>query len=118
MKRRTGLVVGLALIALLAFAPAVPAARMRVKALSGNTWSPDYRHISKGDRIVWINKDTIIHDVKSIGRKWNKYTRLYPGDRTKKRFRKKGLYRYRCRIHSTMSNGRCYGMCGAIHVGS
>lgn len=117
MKKRPVVLLTAALALAVALTPATTtAATSRVRAVAVNTWDPNYRHIAKGDRITWVNADSITHDVKSIGKKWRKYTVIAPGERTSRRFRKRGLYRYRCRTHSTMSNGSCRGMCGKVHV--
>ena len=92
----------------------------RIKATDNNTWNPDFRHIHKGDRIVWKNPADSgrVHDVKSYGNNWHKdRVILQPGDHTSKRFRHRGLFKFRCTIHSDLDNGQCDGMCGAVHVG-
>ena len=91
-------------------------ARARVKATSNRTWDPDFRHILKGDKIIWKNPTGIDHTVTAYRQNWDKNTRLDPDERTSKRFRKTGTFKYRCRIHSTLSDGECSGMCGEIHV--
>jgi plastocyanin len=87
-----------------------------VKATDSKTWSPDFRHIYKGDKIVWKNPTGARHRVKSYGGDWRKNALLEPGQRTSKVFKKTGPYTYRCRIHSRLSDGECTGMCGSIHV--
>ena len=102
----------------LVFAPSALGDTFRVKATLGNDWTPDFRHITRGDRIVWKNpaRHDRAHDVKAYGGNWRKYEFLSPGERTSKRFRRNGTYRYRCTLHSTVNNGNCNGMCGVIHV--
>lgn len=56
------------------------------------------------------------HELTAYGRNRDKDTLLDPGEQTAKRFRRIGTYKYRCRLHSTMTNGRRDGMCGVIHV--
>jgi plastocyanin len=87
----------------------------RVKATGSRTWSPDYRHVLPGSKIVWRNPSSTTHTLTSYGAGWDKDVRLTPDTRTSKTFRK-GTYKYRCKIHSTLSNGDCNGMCGVIHV--
>nr|MBA2599946.1 hypothetical protein [Actinomycetota bacterium] len=41
---------------------------------------------------------------------------LGSGERTAKRFRRAGTYRYRCARHSSIVDGACRGMCGIVHV--
>ena len=96
----------------------VSAARYRVKATENDEWNPSFRHIEPGGRIVviWKNPTNDLHDVKSYGRNWDYYRRLPAGETRKKRFRRKGSFKFRCRIHSTLRNGQCEGMCGVIHI--
>jgi plastocyanin len=90
----------------------------RVKATANDRWNPDFRHITPGDRIIWKNpaRHDELHDLKSYGGNWNKDETLSPGESTRKRFRRTGTFKYRCVIHSNMSQGQCSGMCGVIHV--
>lgn len=108
----------LVLVGSLVFAPSALGDSFRVKATAGNDWSPDFRHITRGDRIVWKNPARLdrAHDIKAYGNNWSKYEVLSPGESTRKRFRNNGTYKYRCRIHSSLNNGDCNGMCGVIHV--
>ena len=107
-----------ALVGGLTFAPAALGDTFRVKTTDNNRWNPDFRHITRGDRIVWKNPESRnrTHDVKAYGNNWNKYEVLSPGEATRKRFRRNGTYKYRCTIHSSLNNGDCNGMCGVIHV--
>ncbi|MFN2388754.1 MAG: hypothetical protein ABR575_04005 [Actinomycetota bacterium] len=93
-----------------------PAARYRVRAIAGNEWDPSFRHITPGNVIVWKNPTNRTHDVKAYGGNWTYYEIIRPGERTTKRFRREGAFKYRCRLHSTVRNGQCDGMCGVIHV--
>jgi len=95
------------------------AAKQTVKATAANTWNPDYVHITKGDRVIWKNpaRHNTPHDVWSYGGNWKKRVSLEPGERTAKRFKRKGSFKYRCRIHSSLNDGVCSGMCGRVHVG-
>ncbi len=108
-----------AVVAGLVLAPAAIADTFRVKATRNDTWNPDFRHIQRRDRIVWKNpaRFNTVHNIKAYSNNWNKFERLSPGERTRKRFRRRGTYKYRCTLHSDMDNGQCTGMCGIIHVG-
>lgn len=111
-------------------APEAQAAKTRVKAKVGqNRWRPVHTYIGKGDVVVWKNPRPAnvskrrVHDVTSIQpRRWKKRLgfrlnkTLQPGDKIKRKFRRKGTYRFRCARHSAMVDGRCQGMCGFIHV--
>jgi plastocyanin len=96
----------------------VSAARYRIRATEGDEWNPSFKHIVPGGRIVvvWKNPTNDLHDVTSYGRNWDYSKRLPAGESRTKRFRRKGVYKYRCRVHSTLRNGQCDGMCGVIHI--
>jgi len=125
--------ISLVLIAMLMLMiPALPAsaAKSRVKAKVGqNRWQPVHTYIGKRDVVVFKNPRPTnvskrrVHDVTSIQpKRWKnrlgfrlKKT-LNPGEKIKRKFRRKGTYRFRCVRHSAMVDGRCQGMCGFIHV--
>ena len=102
--------------------PPSMAGSSRVKAAGSGSkgwrWDPSSRTISKGDRIVWTNPTGKRHTVTAYGGTWTKSTTLDSGERTAKRFRRRGTYRYRCMVsgHSAINDGRCVGMCGQIVV--
>lgn len=83
-------------------------------------WMPDFRHIIKGDRVVWRNPTSVSHRVVAYKGRWSKNTTIAPGEKTRKRFRRAGVYKYRCTLpgHSTLSADErtCDGMCGVVHV--
>ncbi|MDQ3985538.1 MAG: hypothetical protein M3280_03465 [Actinomycetota bacterium] len=118
MRRAMKLIIGLVVAGSLVFGGPVAADTFRVKTTDNNRWNPDFRHITRGDRIKWINParfDTV-HNVKSYRRNWDFFETLSPGERTSKRFRREGEFRYRCTLHSELNDGVCTGMCGMIHV--
>ena len=94
----------------------------RVKAAgSAGTyhWQPDFRHIIKGDKVVWKNPTSSPHTVTAYSNNWSKDTTIEAnGGRTAKTFKKPGTYYFRCTQpgHSSLSGGDCSGMCGEIHV--
>jgi plastocyanin len=98
--------------------PAVaPARAPRIQATTERTWSPDFLHLTPGDAAVFKNPTEEPHDIKRYKGPWKRgKVFLYPGDTWKKRFKKKGAYKYRCVLHSQMVDGRCEGMCGVVHV--
>lgn len=113
----------LAIAALVAFGLiAVPgvsvSAPTRIKATADETWNPDFVHISPGTRVVWANpaRHDTTHDLKAYGGNWTKRVVLEPGERTAKRFRSVGTYKYFCQIHGHRADGQCHGMCGVVHV--
>lgn len=81
-------------------------------------WEPMKRRISKGDRVVWKNPTSCDHTVHAYGRGWSKASTLAPGERTAKKFRRTGTYKFRClsRGHSVLEDGVCTGMCGRVRV--
>jgi plastocyanin len=86
-------------------------------------WEPQVRRIQKGDRIVWTNPTGTSHSVTAYRGRWSKNTVIGPGERTARRFRRAGTYKFRCTInagtpaaHSRLRNGRCSGMCGKVRV--
>jgi plastocyanin len=87
-----------------------------VKATSSATWKPSSKDIAKGDRIRWSNPTSITHNVKSRGSNWSYFQTLQSGERVSRAFKRRGTYKYRCTIHSSVSNGKCSGMCGRITV--
>lgn len=121
MKSRTRL----AIVATLAGALLVPTASLgdtfairarRCDTAQGFCWKPSFRHITKGDRIRWRNPTNVAHTVTAYGGGWSKDVTVSPGEGSAKKFRRTGAFEFRCRFHSTLSNGDCNGMCGTIHV--
>ena len=94
-------------------------ARFRAVEQDGQyLWKPLSRTIAKGDRIVWTNPTDRTHTVTAYSGPWDKDTSVPSGERTAKRFRKAGTYKFRCTIkgHSAVSGGKCQGMCGTVVV--
>ena len=121
-KRISIALVAVLSISLLWLTPGSMAARSRIKAAGsqsdGFRWDPASRSIGKGDRIVWTNPTGKNHTVTAYGGNWSKSTQISPGEKTRKRFRKRGTFRFRCLVsgHSTINDGRCVGMCGQVVV--
>ncbi len=90
----------------------------RIKAIKEGDkylWNKDFVSISKGDKVVWRNPTNVKHTV-TFYEGASKNTTIGPDERTSKKFKTKGAKYYRCRIHSTLSDGECNGMCGHVHV--
>lgn len=126
MKPLARLLIG-AVAAATVLAPAASIAetkRFRAAGSVGNwQWEPSVRRIVRGDRIVWRNPTDVTHTVTAYRGRWSKDTRIEPGERTRKRFRRRGVYKFRCTIgdgtplaHSTLEDGDCSGMCGTVRV--
>ncbi|CAN5665985.1 hypothetical protein BH24ACT26_BH24ACT26_03850 [soil metagenome] len=68
-------------------------------------WSPTFRRVKRGDRVVWrVPFGDRDHNVKSRrkGSAWRKNVRLSPGERTSKVFRRRGTYFFKCTLHPGM----------------
>ena len=118
MSRRGGIagrvlaVVGALALVLALASPAQAAVRIR-----GNNqrWHPHRVDITTGTRVVWRAVDTT-HTVTSYSSNWSKNTTINAGERTSFTFNNTGTFKFRCTIHSTLSNGVCSGMCGKVVV--
>ena len=81
-------------------------------------WNDDFVSVSKGDRVVWKNPTDVNHTVTFYrGPGPDKNTTINPGERPGQKVRKYGAYYYRCKLHSTLNDGDCNGMCGHVHTG-
>jgi plastocyanin len=88
-----------------------------VKATTAHRWNPASTSISRGTKVVWKNPTGVKHTVTSYGSNWSKNTTISPnGGHTAFTFQASGTFKFRCRFHSTLSNGVCSGMCGVIKV--
>jgi plastocyanin len=100
--------------------PRVSAATFSVKARltdAGYRWRPARLLVPFGSKVVWRMVDGS-HTFRATSKNWSKHTgTLAPGSTTSFTFKRKGVYRYRCTIHSVLVDGRCSGMCGRVVVG-
>jgi plastocyanin len=110
-------VVAVAAIAGLVLAPATSAqaAAVRVKATGTRTFSPARVRIAPGTKVVW-KAVGLTHTVTAYKGHWSKDATIPAGQTTSFKFKSSGRYKYRCTIHSTLSDGVCTGMCGKIIV--
>lgn len=83
----------------------------------GTAWSPTIARISTADAIRWRAVSNS-HTVTAYGGNWRFDHNLPMGTVVRHTFRRAGTFRFRCRIHSTLVNGRCAGMCGKVVVRS
>jgi plastocyanin len=104
-----------ALVLVLTFAAPSQAATVRIRGRSSR-WHPQSVSINQGTRVVWRAVDTT-HTVTAYRGNWSKDTTISAGERTRFTFNAAGTYKYRCTIHSGLSNGVCTGMCGKVVVG-
>jgi plastocyanin len=85
-----------------------------VKGISTH-WSPTIVRISAGDTIKW-KAISNTHTVTSYGTNWHFTHSLPQGATVSHRFSHAGTFRFRCMIHSTLTNGVCSGMCAKVVV--
>ena len=78
-------------------------------------WTPARVKIDPGTRVEWLalNYD---HVLVAYGDNWTFDHSLPEGASVTKRFRRRGIFLFRCTIHSTLVNGVCQGMCGKVVV--
>jgi plastocyanin len=110
----------LLLVIVLMLGSVASASTFRVRGVStdsGFRWRPRSLSVPTGSRVVWRSVDGT-HNVTSTSNNWSKSSgSLSPGERTSFTFDDGGTYRYRCTFHSSVSDGRCNGMCGTVVVG-
>jgi plastocyanin len=123
MVNRTRVVVAVALAAAVVaglLATGVVAAPFKVSVADGGfKFSPKTAHVLKGRKVKWTNKGNMTHTItfykRPKGAKMSSFS-LSPGASKKRKVTKTGVYKYRCMVatHSSLSNGKCTGMCGKI----
>ena len=85
-----------------------------VKATGSDAWSPVSKTVAAGTKVVWKNPTDDDHNVTAYKGRWSKKSALGEGASTSFTFRRAGTYKYRCTLHSKLSDGKCQGMCGKI----
>jgi plastocyanin len=80
-----------------------------------NYFSPKSVSVATGAKIVWKSACNS-HTVTSYSSNWSKNTTLSEGQTTSRTFTSRGVFKFRCRFHSSVSNGACSGMCGSVKV--
>jgi plastocyanin len=78
-------------------------------------WSPKRVSIEEGTRVKWLSV-SFDHVLVAYGSNWSFHHALPEGASVTRRFADSGTYLFRCRIHSTLVNGHCEGMCGKVMV--
>ncbi|MCJ7832545.1 MAG: plastocyanin/azurin family copper-binding protein [Actinobacteria bacterium] len=99
-----------------AMAASASAGAVRITATDGNVFKPKIVRVSKGTKAVWRNTSAITHNVTATGGRWSKAATMAPGSATSFTFKRVGTYRYRCTLHSSLTSGKCTGMCGKVVV--
>lgn len=105
-----GAAVVVAVLGQVAPAQAATTVKARCNFLSRNPVT-----VSRGARIMWKSVCST-HTVTSYSSNWSKDTILSLGETTSRTFKSRGVFKFRCWFHSTLSNGTCTGMCGRIKV--
>ena len=113
--RRPFLALALASGLVLSFAGTAHA-REVVRA-TDNQFRPARVTVSVGEKVIWRNTGNNPHTVTAYGGNWSKDSTIFEGERTSRTFANSGIYRYRCRFHSSLDGGQCNGMCGRVTVG-
>ena len=110
--------IALVTLALLVTAPAAEGAEARATKVVrgvGTSWSPKVVRIARGSTIRWKAVSNT-HTVTAYSGRWTFSRSLPDGSSVRHRFRKNGVFRFRCTIHSRLVNGKCQGMCGKVVV--
>jgi plastocyanin len=96
---------------------AVPPAAAAPVVIRGHaiSWSPATVSIVRGGVVRWRSVH-LTHNVYAYGTNWTFGAPLPEGTSTRHRFPRRGTYRFRCTLHSTLLNGTCSGMCGSVRV--
>jgi predicted lipoprotein with Yx(FWY)xxD motif len=83
----------------------------------GTSWVPKVIRIARGTTIRWKAVSNN-YTVTAYGGHWVFNRSLPQGSSVQRRFTTRGVFLFRCRIHSQLVNGECKGMCGKIVVGA
>jgi len=116
-RRSRSLVIVVSVMAVLVTLSAVPAEAAPVVVRGHSvSWSPANVTIVRGGIVRWraVHLD---HNVYAYGTNWSFGVSIPEGSAAKHRFPRRGTYRFRCTLHSTLLNGVCSGMCGSVRVG-
>jgi plastocyanin len=81
--------------------PAATASKSVTVTIKGFKFKPGTINIGKGDRVVWVNRDSVKHDATRGGS--FSTGKIKPGKAVAVRFGAKGTYRYHCTIHPEMT---------------
>jgi plastocyanin len=122
MRRRIRIAVAAAAAALvLLLSQAIPAqASVLVKAGAGTGcvhFKPASLTVHRGTKVVW-KAVCMKHTVTAYGGNWSKNVTILRGQTTSRTFKTRGVFKYRCKLHSSLVNGVCSGMCGKVTVGT
>lgn len=116
---RRGVVALCALGAVAAFAAPSMGGTTTVKAAGSNgawIWSKTSVDVTKGGKVAWKNPTFVPHTVTFYKGGITSSVRIDPGESTSKAFNKAGSFYYRCKMHSSITDGACAGMCARVKV--
>jgi plastocyanin len=118
MRRTLKWVPAAALVTTLAMIPAASGANLirGVSTSNGFRWRPKITSVANGAKVSWKAVNGT-HTVTAYKGNWNKNTTISQGQTTSFTFNNNGVFKFRCTLHSTLSNGVCSGMCGKVVVG-
>ncbi len=110
-----GLGIGLLAIVML-LALAVPTlGDTYVTRARADSWDPRTQHLARGDRVKFRNVSSRDHNVTGYDG-WDYRHALPEGESFRKRFRRRGTFKFLCTIHGDLNGGVCEGMCGKVLV--
>jgi len=104
-----------ALVAAAVTAQMAPASASTLVTAKCNFFSPSSVTVTHGSTVTW-KSGCRSHTITSYSSNWSKDTVLSNGQTTSRKFGTKGVYKFRCRFHSSVSGGVCSGMCGKVRV--
>jgi plastocyanin len=101
MRRRrvAGAAAALLAAGALAAGATVSSAGSNTVSMGDNFFDPTKIKVGKGDRVTWVNDGQSDHTVKFKGEK-DKI--VAPGDKTGRKFREEGKFKYGCTLHPEM----------------
>jgi plastocyanin len=82
-------------------APTATASKSVTVTIKDFKFKPGTISIGKGDRVVWVNRDSVKHDATRGGS--FSTGKIKPGKAVAVKFGAKGTYRYHCTIHPFMT---------------
>lgn len=94
---------------------ALPAQAATTVTARCNFFSPASVTVAHGSTVTW-RAGCRSHTITSYSSNWSKDTVLQTGQSTSRKFATKGVFKFRCRFHSSVSGGVCSGMCGKVKV--
>lgn len=105
-RRRLGVMAAAAVLVLIVGGPASGVSRtVRIKdgpGLNENFFRPRRLVVERGTRVEWVNRGDRPHTTTSNRGLWNSDV-LDPGEDFGRKFRRLGVFRYHCEIHSGMT---------------